>query len=67
MEKAEKKNNCRPLVAERSTAAMFVLSVPSTRIFRAKVVYTTLGSSYLSARKIPFSAGAKSKFLPHVN
>ena len=27
-------------------------SVPSIRFFRAKVVYTVLGSSYLSARKI---------------
>ena len=35
----EKKNNCRPLAAERPAAAMFVLFVPSTRIFRAKVVY----------------------------
>ena len=26
--------------------------VPSARIFRAKVVYMVLGSSYLSARKI---------------
>ena len=43
MEK-EKKNNCRPLAAERSAAAMFVLFVPSTRIFRAKVLYMVLGS-----------------------
>ena len=48
----EKKNNCRPLVAERPTAAMFVLFVPSTRIFLAKVVYMVLGSSFLSSRKI---------------
>ena len=41
----EKKNNCRPWAAERPAAAMFVLFVPSTRIFRAKVVYMVLGSS----------------------
>ena len=29
----EKKNNCRPLAAERPAAAMFVLFVPSTTIF----------------------------------
>ena len=44
MEK-EKKKNCWPLAAERPAAAMFVLFVPSTRIFRAKVVYMVLGSS----------------------
>ena len=44
MEK-EKKKNCRPLAAERLAAAIFVLFVPSTRIFRAKVVYMELGSS----------------------
>ena len=43
MEK-EKKNNCRPLAAERPAAAMFILFVASTRIFRAKVVYMVLGS-----------------------
>ena len=43
--KKEKKNNCRPLAAERPAAAMFVLFVPSTSIFRAKVVYMVLGSS----------------------
>ena len=48
MEK-EKRKNCPPLAIERPAAAMFV---PSTRIFRAKVVYMVLGSSYLSARKI---------------
>ena len=47
----EKKNNCRPLAAACSAAAMFVLFVPSTRIFRAKVVYMVQGSSYLPARK----------------
>ena len=36
----------------RPAAAMFVLFVPSARIFRAKVVYMVLGSSYLSARKV---------------
>ena len=41
MEKG-KKNNFRPLVAERPAAAMFVLFVPSTRIFRAKVVNMVL-------------------------
>ena len=46
----KKKKNCRPLAAERPAAAM--LFVPSTRLFRAKVIYTVLGSSYLSARKI---------------
>ena len=51
MEK-EKKKNYRPLPAKRPAAAMFVLFVPSTRIFRAKAVYMVLGSSYLSARKI---------------
>ena len=34
-----KKNNCRPLAAERPAAAMFVLFVPCARIIRAKVVY----------------------------
>ena len=34
-----------PLVVERSAAAMFVLFVPSTRIFQAKAVYMVLGSS----------------------
>ena len=43
----EIKKNCRPLAAERLAAAMFVLFVSSTRIFRAKVVYMVLGSSYL--------------------
>ena len=43
MEK-EKKNNCRPLAAERPASAMFVLFVPSTRIFRAKVDYMVLES-----------------------
>ena len=47
-----KEENCRPITAERPAAAMFVLFVPITRIFRAKVVYMVLGSSYLSARKI---------------
>ena len=42
----------RPLAVERPAAAMFVLFIPCTRIFRAKVVYMVLGSSYLSARKI---------------
>ena len=42
--KKEKKNNCRPLAAERPAAAMFVIFVPSTRIFRAKVVYMVQGS-----------------------
>ena len=32
-------------VAERPAAAMFVLFIPSTRIFRAKVVYVVLGPS----------------------
>ena len=41
----EKKNNCRSLAAERPAAVMFVLFVPSTRIFRAKVVYMVPGSS----------------------
>ena len=41
----EKKNNVRPRAAEHLTAAMFVLFVPSTRIFRAKVVYMVLGFS----------------------
>ena len=42
----EKKNNCRPsLAAERPAAAMFVLFVPGTRMFVAKVVYMVLGSS----------------------
>ena len=44
MEK-EKNKNYRPLAAERPAAAMFVLFVPSTRIFRAKTVYVVLGSS----------------------
>ena len=44
----EKKNNCRSLAAERSVSAMFVLFVPSTKIFRAKVVYMVRGSSSLS-------------------
>ena len=44
MEK-EKKKNCRPIEAASPAAAMFVLFVPSTRIFRAKVVYIVLGSS----------------------
>ena len=43
MEK-EKKKNYRPLPAERPAAAMCVLFVPSTRIFRAKAVYMVLGS-----------------------
>ena len=38
MEK-ERKKNCRPLAAESPAAAMCALFVPSTRIFRAKVVY----------------------------
>ena len=36
---------------EKVSAAMFVLFFPSTRIFRAKVVYMVLGFSYLPARK----------------
>ena len=40
----EKKKNYRPLPAERPAAAMFVLFVPSSRIFMV------LGSSYLSGR-----------------
>ena len=48
----EARRNRRPLAAERPPAAMFVFLVPSTRTFRAKVVYMVLGSSYLSARKI---------------
>ena len=50
MEK-EKKKNCRPLAAQRSAAAILFFFVPSTRIFRVKVVYMELGSSYLSAEK----------------
>ena len=48
----EKKKNYRPLPVQRPAAAMFVLFVPSARIFRGKAVYMVLGSSYLSARKI---------------
>ena len=44
MEK-EKKKNSHPLPAKRPAAAMFVLFVPSTTIFRAKAVYMVLGSS----------------------
>ena len=44
MEK-EKKKNCRPLAAERSAAAILFFFVPSTRIFRAKVVYMKIESS----------------------
>ena len=39
----EKKKNCRPLAVERPAAAMLVFPVPSTRTFRAKVVYMVLG------------------------
>ena len=42
MEK-EKKKNCWPLAAESPSAAKFVLFVPSTRIFRTKVVHMMLG------------------------
>ena len=59
----EKKKNCWPLAAESPSAAMFVLFVPSTRVFRAKVVYMVLGSSYLQGDP---SARAKFNFL-HVN
>ena len=45
MEK-EKKKIYRSLPAKRLAAAMFVLFVPSTRIFRAKAVYMVLGSSW---------------------
>ena len=48
------KKNFWPLAAERPAAAMFVLFVPSTRIFRGKVVYmvldlsiSQLGSSFI--------------------
>ena len=34
----ETKKICRPLLAERPAAAMFVHFLPSTRIFRAKIV-----------------------------
>ena len=44
MEK-EKRKTCRPLAAERLAAAILFFFVPSTRIFRAKVVYMVLGSS----------------------
>ena len=40
--KGGKKKNCRPIAAERLAAAMLVLFVPNTRIFRAKVVYMVL-------------------------
>ena len=40
-----KEEKLSPLAAERPAAAMFVLFVPSTRIFRAKAVYMVLGSS----------------------
>ena len=40
-----KRRICRPLAAERSAVAIFVLFVPSTGIFRANVVYMVLGSS----------------------
>ena len=69
-EKKEKKKNCRPLDAERLAAAVLFFFVPSTRMFRAKVVYMELGSSYLSARNILSledpSTRAKYNFL-HVN
>ena len=45
MVEKEKKKKCRPLAAERPAAAMFVLLVPSTRTFQAKVVYMVLESS----------------------
>ena len=54
-EEKEKKNNCRSLAAELLAAAMFVLSVLTTRIFRANVVYMVLGSLSLEdsiSRKI---------------
>ena len=35
----EKRKKCRPLVAERLAVSMFVFLLPSTRTFRAKVVY----------------------------
>ena len=49
----KKKRHGRPLVAERPAAVMFTIFffLPSTRTFRAKVVYMVLGSSYLSATK----------------
>ena len=50
--KCRRKKKCRPLAAERSAAAILFFFVPSTGIFRAKVVYMELGSSCLSARKI---------------
>ena len=40
-----KEEKLSALPAERPAAAMFVRFVPSTRIFRAKVVYMELGSS----------------------
>ena len=48
------RRKCWPLAAERPSAAMFIFLVPSTRTFRAKVVYMVLGSSYplVIARKI---------------
>ena len=48
------RRKCSHLAARRPAAAMFVFLVPSTRTFRAKVVYMVLGSSYLLAiaRKI---------------
>ena len=62
----EKKNNCQLSAAELPAAAMFVLFVPSTRIFRTKVVYMVLGSSYLSTRKILVLGPSTLNFL-HVN
>ena len=44
-EEKEKKNNRRPFAAERPAAAIFVLFVLSTMIFRAKVVYIVIGST----------------------
>ena len=52
MEK-EKRKNCLPLAVERPTAGpCLFFFYPCSRIFRAKIVYMVLGSSYLTARKI---------------
>ena len=47
----EKKNNCRPLAAERPAAATFVLFVPlrSESSLHGARIFLVVGSSYLSA------------------
>ena len=53
--RANAKRNGRPFLANKRPATMFVLFLPSTKIFLAKTVYMVLGSSQYQRQVKPFA------------